>query len=92
MQKQKHSRESAIIKQNIDKLKNDMVNFLDTEKLQRNQVFYNHEQICDLSKLVLDKNLLFRETAMQKRVTTTDYADCRRVRSIISANLLNWRN
>jgi len=69
MQKQKHSRELAIIKQNIDKLKNDMVNFLDTEKLERNQVFYNHEQICNLSKLVLEKNLLFRETTMQKRIT-----------------------
>lgn len=63
------SAELQIIKQNIDKLQRDMVNFLDGEKLKRGQVFYKHNQILDLSDLLEKKIVLFREIAARKQIT-----------------------
>lgn len=57
-----------IIKQNIEKLKSDMVNFLDTEKLRLNQLFYDHNQIFNLSEFLKKKIDLFRQLAVQKGI------------------------
>ena len=61
-------KEPAMVKYNIDKLTSDIINFLDIEKLERAQLFYNHDQICDLSTLAQNKNILFKETALQKQI------------------------
>jgi len=57
-----------IVKSNIDKLCRDMVNFLDSEKLERGQVFYNHNQIVCISKILEEKILLFKEIANRKNI------------------------
>lgn len=62
------SPELMVIKQNIDKLRRDMVNFLDGEKLKRGQVFYKHDQVIDLCDFVAKKLILFREMAEKKEV------------------------
>jgi signal transduction histidine kinase len=55
--------ELHIIQQNIEKLKTNMVNFLDHEKLERGQIFYNHHQFVNASRLVSTQALLFKELA-----------------------------
>ena len=56
------------LKNNIDKLKRDMVNFLDIEKLERGQLFYNHDQIINLTKVLNTEIILFREIAENKKI------------------------
>jgi len=67
---QKHgiTKDLDIVKKNIDRLKKDMVNFLDLEKLGQGQVFYNHDKIINLSDLVKQKIILFRDIALKKKI------------------------
>lgn len=58
-----------IIKQNIDKLKIDMLNFLDSEKLEKGQVFYRHDEVLNLSRITVEKLPLFKEMARRKKIT-----------------------
>ncbi len=58
----------AIVKANIDKLLRDMVNFLDSEKLERGQIFYNHAQVVNMTELMDMKVVLFREFARKKQI------------------------
>jgi signal transduction histidine kinase/DNA-binding NarL/FixJ family response regulator len=60
-----------IIWQNLEKLRQDMVNFLDKEKLQKGQVFYNHELISPVSRILNDKILIFKESAARKNISIT---------------------
>jgi len=66
--KNNNFKEIKIIKQNIDKLKNDMINFLDIEKLERGQIFYNHDQIVNFSDILNAKILLFKKAAGKKLI------------------------
>lgn len=63
--------ETRIIKQNVEKLKNDMINFLDAQKLERDQVFYNHNEVCNFSTILNDALIMFKETASKKEITIT---------------------
>jgi len=58
----------SVIKTNVDKLQKDMINFLDAEKLERAQIFYNHDYIIDLYRFLLDKIKVFKETAKNNNV------------------------
>lgn len=60
--------ELSVVKRNIESLKRNMVNFLDAEKLERGQVFYNHEQITCISELLTEKYLLFKNLAERKGI------------------------
>lgn len=68
LKKSNDSYELDIIKNNIDKLRRDMVNFLDIEKLERGQLFYDHNQNINLSQVLKIKILLFREIANKKKI------------------------
>ncbi|MBN1696207.1 MAG: response regulator [Spirochaetales bacterium] len=61
--------ELRVIRQNLDILKRDIINFLDSEKLVQGQIFYNHEQIINLSEMVTQKGKLFQEIASKKRIS-----------------------
>jgi DNA-binding NarL/FixJ family response regulator/nitrogen-specific signal transduction histidine kinase len=50
-----------IIKSNLDKMKRDIVNFFDLEKLMSGKVFYNNDQAVDFSKLLLEKTMLYSQ-------------------------------
>lgn len=64
--------EILVIKQNIDKLSRDMVNFLDSEKLKNGQVYYNHDQVIDFSMMIKEKIPLFRSAASNKNIKIED--------------------
>ena len=68
LKKNRNTNELHIVKHNIDKLKRDMINFLDTEKLERKQTFFNHDQIINISKLLEMKVKLFLEAAKKKKI------------------------
>ena len=57
-----------IIKKNIDKLMHDMLNFLDSEKLQRKQLFFNHDTIINASEILMQKIRLFETSAKRKNI------------------------
>ncbi|MBN1799234.1 MAG: response regulator [Spirochaetales bacterium] len=63
------SNEINIVKHNIDKLKKDMINYLDLEKLERGLIFYNHDQAINLSMILKKKIPLFKEIAEKKRIS-----------------------
>ena len=69
--------EIAFIKNNLDKLRRDMVNFLDKEKLERNQIFYNHNQVSDLAWILKSKILLFKEISDKKNIKISSSIDKR---------------
>jgi|GEM_PF-508539 len=62
------SEEILLIKNNINRLTKDMVNFLDIQKLERGQVFYKHDQIINISNILLSKIQLFREKAWHDNI------------------------
>ena len=57
-----HDRSLDIVKSNIDKMKRDIVNFFDLEKLMSGKIFYDNSRTVNFSKLLEEKILLF-ETA-----------------------------
>ena len=61
--------ELNLILNNINKLKRDMINFLDVEKLERGQIFYNHNLIIDMSGILKEKIILFHELAHNRGIT-----------------------
>ena len=67
----KSSSELNFIQHNIKKLQKDMVNFLDKEKLERNQVFYNHNQIVNLSDFLNKKIRLFKALCRKNGISLT---------------------
>ncbi|MGC9367460.1 MAG: ATP-binding protein [bacterium] len=71
MGKVKPSEELRVIQQNLNKLLRDMVNFLDAEKLERGQIFYNHDQVVNISEIVKDKLKVFRSYAHRKNINLT---------------------
>ena len=68
MQKKGMDPDLAIISSNIQKLKKNMVNFLDYEKLEKGQAFYDHGDITDLSTTLQNSINLFKETANHKQI------------------------
>jgi signal transduction histidine kinase/DNA-binding NarL/FixJ family response regulator len=65
----------SVIKQNIDKLLRDMVNYLDAEKLRRDKVFYDHNQLLDITSLVEQKVYMFKEISRKKSITINASVD-----------------
>lgn len=60
--------ELKIISENVNKLNQDMINFLDVEKLKHGQVFYDHSQVFNLSAMIKNRVILFKEYAAGKSV------------------------
>ena len=63
----KPSRKLEVIKKNMDKLAGDMLNLLDFEKLERNEIFYNHDMIVNFSERLNQNIPLFCQTAEERR-------------------------
>lgn len=55
------SEELGIVKRNIEKLSNDIVNLFDLEKFNKGFAFYNHNLICNFSEVLKDSIILFRQ-------------------------------
>nr|HPO50427.1 7TM diverse intracellular signaling domain-containing protein [Spirochaetota bacterium] len=57
-----------VIKENIDRLYNDILNFFDIEKLERGEFLYENESITDFSSTLKDRIILFNELASKKDI------------------------
>jgi DNA-binding LacI/PurR family transcriptional regulator/signal transduction histidine kinase/DNA-binding NarL/FixJ family response regulator len=64
-----------VIKQNIDMLLVNMLNFLDVEKLQKGNTMYQHDTLVDLSESARKKCALFRGLAKKKNIRITVNAE-----------------
>lgn len=61
------TKELEIIQYNLEKLTDDMVNFLDYEKLKRNKIVYDNFVLINLSDFLKNKITLFKEITKQKK-------------------------
>jgi len=64
-----------VIQQNIYKLLQDMINFLDLEKLQKGSFIYDNTQITNFSDVLKRKLVLFVETANNKQISLSFYIE-----------------
>jgi signal transduction histidine kinase/DNA-binding NarL/FixJ family response regulator len=58
------SKELGIVKENFDKLKDEMIRFLDVEKYEKGLVKYDHHEILNLSESIKRKVPLYKEHAL----------------------------
>lgn len=70
--KKGNSEELTVIKKNIDKLSNDIVNFFDLERFNKKIPIYNHEQVSDFSQLLRDNLLLFKEFSKKRNIAINE--------------------
>ncbi|MBN1523403.1 MAG: response regulator [Spirochaetales bacterium] len=68
VEKNKESQESRIIANNIEKLRRDMLHFLDLEKIEKGQVFYDNNQIVNASEFVTNQVILFDQLAQSQNI------------------------
>ncbi|MBN2439998.1 MAG: HAMP domain-containing histidine kinase, partial [Spirochaetales bacterium] len=73
--KVKMSDELYIIKRNIDKLKHDMINFLDVEKIKQGRMDYNHNNILDLSTLISEREEIFKGIVFQRDIKIVSHVE-----------------
>ena len=63
--------EIKVIKNNVKRLTNDIVNFFDVESYERGFSMYNHDRVSNFTSLMNDKVSLFQVTAARKGITLT---------------------
>lgn len=66
------SEELNVVKKNIDKLSNDIVNFFDLERFNKGFAIYNHNQVCNFSEILSDNLVLFKKFAKNKNIVLRD--------------------
>ncbi|MBN2439818.1 MAG: response regulator [Spirochaetales bacterium] len=62
----KNPRELYLIRAGLDKMKKNIVNFLDLHKLESGRLFYNHETITNCTEMVREAISLFTQLAEKK--------------------------
>ncbi|MBN1697227.1 MAG: substrate-binding domain-containing protein [Spirochaetales bacterium] len=67
----------VIMKQHIDLLLANMLNFLDAERLQKEELIYRHDELVNVSAYARGKSDLFRAVASRKNIRITLTADDR---------------
>lgn len=60
--------ELMVIKQNIDKMARDMLNFMDAEALQMGKAVYQHDTIINIGTFLRNKQCIFQEAYNKKEV------------------------
>lgn len=63
--------ELVVIKNNVKRLTNDIVNFFDVESYERGFSMYNHDCVSNFTSLLNDKVALFKFAAQKKRINLT---------------------
>ncbi len=66
IEKNGETEELKVIKNNVKRLTNDIVNFFDVESYERGFSMYNHDRVSNISSLLNDKVALFRSAAAKK--------------------------
>ncbi len=67
--------EIKVIKNNVKRLTNDIVNFFDVESYERGFSMYNHDRVSNFSSLLRDKVALFKSLALKKQIKITAHID-----------------
>ena len=62
------SEELNVVKKNIDKLSNDIVNFFDLERFNKGFAIYNHNEVCNFSEILSDDLVLFNKYAKNRNI------------------------
>ncbi|HET7117891.1 MAG TPA: response regulator [Hanamia sp.] len=62
------SEELSVVKKNIERLSNDIVNFFDIERFNKGIPIYNHKQVSNVSEIVKDNLILFKEYAIKREI------------------------
>lgn len=68
IKKNGETEELRVIKNNVKRLTNDIVNFFDVESYEKGFSMYNHDRISNISSLLNDKVSLFRSVASKKTI------------------------
>jgi signal transduction histidine kinase/DNA-binding NarL/FixJ family response regulator len=71
IRKKGQDEELKIIKSNIEKLTQDIVNFFDLERIQKGLNIYDNTQITDFSQMLRDDMLLFKQYSSKKSIELT---------------------
>lgn len=69
IEKHGETEEIRIIRNNVKRLTNDMVNFFDVESYERGFSVYTHDQVSNFTLLLNDKVSLFNRIAQKKGIT-----------------------
>lgn len=64
--------DSVVLKNNMKRLTNDIVNFFDVESYERGLSMYDHNRVSNFTSLLNDKVKLFRLAAEKKRIRFID--------------------
>lgn len=75
IEKNGESEELKVIKNNVKRLTNDIVNFFDVESYEKGFSMYNHDRISNISSLLNDKVTLFRSLAAKKGIKFSSVID-----------------
>jgi signal transduction histidine kinase/DNA-binding NarL/FixJ family response regulator len=62
------SEELNVVKKNIDKLSNDIVNFFDLERFNKGFAIYNHNQVCNFCEILSDDLALFKKYVKNRNI------------------------
>lgn len=66
--KKQNDNELTIVQKNINLLVEDINTLMDVEKIEQQAAVYNHDQLCDLSRLLMEKEVLFKEYARARNI------------------------
>ncbi|MGK7396619.1 MAG: ATP-binding protein [Candidatus Cyclobacteriaceae bacterium M3_2C_046] len=61
--------ELEVVRQNLERLQNQMLDFLNLEKISLGKMIYDHQQVIDLTVLARQKLPLFQQHAEAKNIT-----------------------
>ena len=67
--------EIKVIKSNVRRLTNDIVNFFDVESYERGFSMYNHDRVSNFTSLLRDKLALFESAARKKQIRLTSQVE-----------------
>lgn len=67
--------ELKVVKSNIDKLSNDIVNFFDLERFNKGMEVYNHKQVSDFSQILKDNLILFKAYCKKRSIDLIESID-----------------
>ncbi len=67
-----NSKELSVVKKNIEKLSNDIVNFFDLERFNKGIPIYNHDQVSNFSEILKDNLVLYKEYSKKRNIELKD--------------------
>lgn len=63
-----NSEELTVVKRSIDKLSTDIINLFDLERFNKGLAIYNHELISNLSEIIEENLVLFKQYASKRNI------------------------